>query len=224
MDKLMSRVQKHFHKDDNSNQQATTGQHLSAPNNLLRVSDHEFRSGPSSGDAGSGSPDFKVASVEELGDVQSLSTCVKRDLGFQGKLGDHVVLTYGDTMFSVPQGDNQFRGMTCNSCAIACNDATQVFDPILDENSYPRCLLPPDAAAGEDPSEYAVGITNIIETSHGNGMNSSSRQRSSNKFRYLVFPTQPPTKRKGSSTRSWSGNSDYRRISRVPGAESSSIV
>lgn len=97
MDRLMSHVQKHIQKDKPGSDHAVTRQQLVAPRNLLRVSDHQYSRGPSAGDASDGTAlDFKVTSVEELGDVQSLSTCVKRDLGFQGKLGDHVVLTYGE--------------------------------------------------------------------------------------------------------------------------------
>lgn len=113
---------------------------------------------------------ISVKEVTELGDVLSASTFVKRDLGYQGKLGPYILLTYGDTMFSTAEGDDEFRGMTCNSAAFACEEATCVFDPVLDDNDYPRCLLQPTQDYGEDPSVDSLGITNVIETSPGEGM------------------------------------------------------
>lgn len=111
----------------------------------------------------------EIKNVIELGNVSSSSTFVKRDLGFQGKLGHHVLLTYGDTMFSDAAGSDQWRGMTCNSAAVALDDPTAVYDTLLDDNNYPRCFLKPTEEYGEDPSVYALGITNIVETSHGEG-------------------------------------------------------
>lgn len=114
--------------------------------------------------------EVKIAKVEELGNVSSTSTFVKRDLGFQGKVGKYIVLTYGDTLYSDAQGSDQWRGMTCNSGAIACTDPTQVYDSILDDNNYPKWLLKPTEDFGEDAATYALGLTNVIETSPGKGL------------------------------------------------------
>jgi len=114
--------------------------------------------------------------VTELGNVSSSNTFVKRDLGFQGKLGNYVLLTYGDTMFSDIDGSDQWRGMTCNSAAIAADGPTIVFDPVLNENNYPHCFLKPTEEYGEDPSVYALDITNVVEISPGEGEGASNRQ------------------------------------------------
>lgn len=110
---------------------------------------------------------LEVKNVIELGNVRSTSTSVKRDLGFHGRLGQYAFNTYGDTMFG--SGD-QFRGMTCNSIAIATTSPTEVLDPLLNDNSYPHCFLLPDQSSGEDPSSWSLGITNIIETAPGQGI------------------------------------------------------
>lgn len=39
-----------------------------------------------------------IVHVEELGNVRADSTRVERDLGFQGKIGEHVLLTYGESI------------------------------------------------------------------------------------------------------------------------------
>lgn len=147
----------------------TTNQHMMAnPNHLFIVHDNGGQEG-SSDPANPGLREVKIKEVTELGDVSSTSTFVKRDLGFQGKLGPHILITYGDTMFSDAEGNEEFRGMTCNSTAIACDEPTCVFDPVLDEREYPRCFLQPSKEYGENSSVYSLGITNIVETSRGEG-------------------------------------------------------
>ncbi|MBA7489675.1 hypothetical protein ES702_00209 [subsurface metagenome] len=150
----------------------STRSNMANTNRLFIVHDH-------TGQEGSTDPDtpnhreLKIKEVTELGDVTSTSTFVKRDLGFQGKLGSHILITYGDTMFSDAEGNDKFRGMTCNSTAVACEEPTSVFDPVLDESEYPRCFLQPSEEYGEDPSVYSLGITNVVETSHGEGIHST---------------------------------------------------
>lgn len=107
-----------------------------------------------------------VANVVELGNVHSSTTSVKRDLGFSGRLGDYEFLSFGDTMFG---HDDQFRGMTCNSLAVATTSPTEVLDPLLDENKYPRFFLRPNEQAGERIDEYSLGITSVIERTPGQG-------------------------------------------------------
>ncbi|KAJ4522895.1 hypothetical protein HRR83_001398 [Exophiala dermatitidis] len=111
-------------------------------------------------------PTISIDRVDFLGPVHSATTHVKRDLGFQGRLGDYILLSYGDTLYSNPElsDDNQFRGMTSDSLALATHDPLVVVDPpdLLNENKYPRQFCPLDPNAGEVPSEYAVGITNVV--------------------------------------------------------------
>lgn len=145
-----------------------TQQDMANPKCLFIVHENKGQEGSLHPD-NPGLREVKIKEVKELGDVSSTSTFVKRDLGFQGKLGSHMLITYGDTMFSDAEGNDEFRGMTCNSMAIACDEPTCVFDPVLDDRKYPRCFLQPSKEYGEDPSVYSLGITNIVETSHGEG-------------------------------------------------------
>jgi len=166
MDKFTSKFKKHFGGDSHTSESRHNGPPV--PKNLILVRDHD--SGQDAVDAGApAARDINIQNVVELGNVSSMSTLVKRDLGFQGKLGHYILLTYGDTMFTDSHGSDEFRGMTCNSSAIACDDATQVFDALLDDHGYPHCLLKPSEEYGEDPSKYALGITNVVETSHDRG-------------------------------------------------------
>jgi hypothetical protein len=107
--------------------------------------------------------------IEQLGDVHSVNTFVKRDLGFQGRIGNNIFLSYGDTMYSDPGYSNQFRGMTSDSVALATHDPLQVMDVNLNDQGYPQQFCPIMAEYGEEPSTYALGITNIIETYPGQG-------------------------------------------------------
>jgi hypothetical protein len=112
-----------------------------------------------------------VSHVAFLGDVHSKTTYVVRDLGFQGQIGPYILLTYGDTIFTDRNYKNDtFRGMTSDSMALATHDPLQVVDPALDENGYPRQFCPLHKGFDEDPSECALGITNVIETSPGEGI------------------------------------------------------
>jgi len=167
MDKLASKFKKHFRGESYS--APSSPQRSSAPNKLFQVGDHDAAGGGAADGSAPSPREVQVQNVIELGNVSSTSTLVKRDLGFQGKLGNYILLSYGDTMFTDSSGSDEFRGMTCNSLAIACEDPTQVFDPLLGDNGYPHCFLIPSKEYGEDPSKYALGITNVVETSHGNG-------------------------------------------------------
>ena len=111
-----------------------------------------------------------VADVCFLGDVHSKTTYVKRDLGFQGQLGPYILLTYGDTMYSDSSYDDTFRGMTSDSMALATHDPLEVIDPVLEENGYPPQFCPLHKSYGEEPSECALGITNVVETNPGEGI------------------------------------------------------
>lgn len=112
---------------------------------------------------------FRIVHVEELGNVRSLTTRVERDLGFQGQLGQYIMLTYGDTMYRDEDWSDRFIGMTCNSVGIATVDPTEVYDPLLNDSNHPKCFLEPAAEYGEDSSQYALGITNVIELNPGRG-------------------------------------------------------
>lgn len=114
-----------------------------------------------------------VSSVAFLGDVHSETTYVKRDLGFQGQIGSHVLLSYGDTMFSDANYSDTWRGMTSDSLALATHDPIKVFDVNnikLNNVSYPRqfCPLMPEYA--ENSVTWSCGITNVVETYPGQGI------------------------------------------------------
>jgi hypothetical protein len=110
-----------------------------------------------------------VASAKLLGNVHSLNTNVKRDLGFQGRIGEHVLLTYGDTMYSDANYTDTWRGMTSDSMAYATHDPLEVLDVGLNEEGYPRQFCPVEKTYGEEAAQCAMGITNVIETHSGQG-------------------------------------------------------
>ena len=108
-------------------------------------------------------PKVGTACVDFLGDVHSATTYVKRDLGFQGQIGQYVLLSYGDTMYSDPNYSDEWRGMTSDSVALATQNPLVVLDPVLSDG-YPPQFCPLISSFGEDPSECALGITNVVET------------------------------------------------------------
>lgn len=110
-----------------------------------------------------------VACAELLGNVRSLTTHVKRDLGFQGRISDHVLLTYGDTMYSDVNYTDSWRGMTSDSMAYATHSPLEVLDVDLNEQGYPGQFCPVEKAYGEDAAQCAMGITNVVETYPGQG-------------------------------------------------------
>ncbi|EXJ84844.1 hypothetical protein A1O3_05518 [Capronia epimyces CBS 606.96] len=109
-------------------------------------------------------PTIDVENVEFLGQVHSATTYVKRDLGFQGRLGEHILLSYGDTMYSDAEYSDKWRGMVSDSVALATHDPLVVVDPALNHDGYPEQFCPLDASRGEDASEYSLGITNVVST------------------------------------------------------------
>jgi hypothetical protein len=110
-----------------------------------------------------------VAGVKLLGNVRSLTTYVKRDLGFQGKIGDHVLLTYGDTIYSDANYTTAWQGMTSDSMAYATHNPLEVLDVGLNEQGYPGQFCPVVKSYKEDAGECAMGITNVVETNPGRG-------------------------------------------------------
>ncbi|KAJ9613216.1 hypothetical protein H2200_003158 [Cladophialophora chaetospira] len=113
-------------------------------------------------------PKINITCVDFLGDVHSATTYVKRDLGFQGQLGHYVLLSYGDTMYSDASYSDTWRGMTSDSVALATQNPLVVFDPVLSSDGYPPQFCPLISSFGEDPSECALGITNVVETTTPN--------------------------------------------------------
>jgi hypothetical protein len=109
-------------------------------------------------------PTIKIARIDFLGTVHSTTTHVKRDLGFQGRLGDHILLSYGDTLYSDANYSDTWRGMTSDSIALATHDPLKVVDPYLTPNGYPPQFCPLISKHGENASECALGITNVVET------------------------------------------------------------
>lgn len=164
MHKFMSNVKNQLRSSTSKSDQPQQSQ-SSSSSKLFVYSEHDDHR--RFADASDKQPrPLKVGNVVELGNVHSSSTTVKRDLGFHGRLGSYAFLTYGDSM----HGDGeQFRGMTCNSIAIATKSPTEVLDPLLDENKNTRFFLRPNEEAGEDPSVYSLGITNIVDTRPGQG-------------------------------------------------------
>ena len=112
---------------------------------------------------------ISVHCVEELGDVHSETTFVKRDLGFQGQIGENILLSYGDTLWSDAAYSDTFRGITSDSAAWATHNVTAVVDPNLNAQGYPQQFCPTLPEYGEDQSTYALGITNAVETYPGQG-------------------------------------------------------
>lgn len=137
-----------------------------------------------------------VSHVELLGDVHSLTTHVKRDLGFAGKIGDHVMLSYGDTMYSDSNYSDTWRGMTSDSMAFATHNPLEVLDINLNEQGYPRQFCPLEEAYGEDPGDCAMGITNVVETYPGQGKNSLLLLLITNRAsRNTILPEESSTRR-----------------------------
>lgn len=115
-------------------------------------------------------PEVKISKVDFLGDVHSSTTYVIRDLGFQGRIGHHVLLSYGDTLSSDANYSDKWRGIVSDSVALATHDPLVVIDPILKDDGYPPQFCPVLSEYGETNSDYALGITNIVETGHNQGM------------------------------------------------------
>jgi hypothetical protein len=129
---------------------------------------------PNPGSSFSNSPSkITVSHVEFLGDVHSATTSVVRDLGFQGHLGPYVLLTYGDTLWTLPEDPNDssvFRGMSSDSMALATHNPLVVIDPVIESNGYPPQFCPIKASYGEEAATCALGVTNVIETFAGQGI------------------------------------------------------
>lgn len=113
-------------------------------------------------------PNVNIACVDFLGNVHSATTYVKRDLGFQGQLGQYVLLSYGDTLYSDANYSDTWRGMTSDSVALATQNPLVVVDPVLNSEGYPPQFCPLISAFGEEPSTCALGITNVVETNAPN--------------------------------------------------------
>jgi len=134
-----------------------------------------------------------VSCVEELGDVHSESTYVKRDLGFQGQIGQYVLLTYGDTLYGDADYTDTWRGMTSDSVALATHNPLIVVDPDLNANGYPKQFCPVIEHYGEDMSTCALGITNVVETYQGQGNTlTTTTVVRADLSRHPLLPPQPP--------------------------------
>ena len=76
--------------------------------------------------------------VDFLGDVHSATTFVKRDLGFAGQVGKHILLSYGYTMYSDENYSDQFRGMTSDSVALATHDPLLLWSTLASKTAIRR--------------------------------------------------------------------------------------
>jgi hypothetical protein len=112
---------------------------------------------------------LSVTTAHYLGTVRSATTHVNRDLGFQGQIGQYILLSYGDTMYSDGNYSDHWRGMTSDSVALATKDPLVVIDPDLNDDGYPKQSCPIIEHYGEDKSVCALGITNVVETNEGEG-------------------------------------------------------
>ena len=113
-------------------------------------------------------PSISITCVDSLGDVHSATTFVKRDLGFQGQIGEYVLLSYGDTLYSDSNYSDTWRGMTSDSVALATQNPLLVVDPVVNSEGYPPQFCPLLTSFGENPSECGLGITNVVETTAPN--------------------------------------------------------
>ena len=112
-----------------------------------------------------------VAQVAFLGDVRSENTYVVCDLGFAGQIDAYVLLSYGDTLYTDSNySATPFRGMVSDSIALATHDPLKVLDVNLNDDGYPTQFCPIMTDMGEDPTECALGITNVVETYPGQGI------------------------------------------------------
>ncbi|KAJ8101162.1 hypothetical protein POJ06DRAFT_89985 [Lipomyces tetrasporus] len=113
---------------------------------------------------------INVTSASLLGDIYSTTTYCLRDNGFNGRIGDVTLISYGDTMFRDSSYTDKFCGMTSDSVAIATSNPLQVIDVLLDSGGWPEQFCPLNPAWNEDKSVDAMGITNIVETGPGRGI------------------------------------------------------
>jgi hypothetical protein len=113
----------------------------------------------------------KVQSSTLLGDIRSRTTHCVRDNGFQGRIGDHVIISYGDTIFRNKSYKSEWLGMTSDSVALATSNPLEVEDVNLDSKGWPEqfCQLNPRWHK-ENPGDDAMGITNVVETTPGKGV------------------------------------------------------
>lgn len=124
---------------------------------------------------------LEVSFVDFLGDVHSATSFIKRDLGFSGQLDNLTVLSYGDTLWSNAENDTStFRGLTSDSMALATENPLIVVDVGLNDQGYPNQFCPIMKEYGEDMSEDAMGITNVVEISPGLGRVSIVRSAPAN--------------------------------------------
>jgi hypothetical protein len=112
---------------------------------------------------------LSTTSVVLLGDVHSNNTFVKRDLGFPGRIGNYVLLSYGDTLCCDGNNSDTFRDIKSDSAAFATHNPLTVYDPCLNSNGCPEQFCPIMSEWGEDSSTWACGITNVVETYPGQG-------------------------------------------------------
>lgn len=157
---------KHSHKSSQSKDY---------PQPLRVANEHEHQAGDAN-DSNSSPRKLEVANVTELGTVHSASSYVNRDLGYQGQLSNHILLTYGDTMWSDEKYSTDFRGMTCNSVALATDDVLRVLDTKKGSHGYPEPALSPNAEQGEAHHEWACGITNVIEVGPNEGRHGNTSE------------------------------------------------
>jgi hypothetical protein len=140
-----------------------------------------------------------VSSVKLLGNVRSSTTHVKRDLGFQGRIGNHVLLTYGDTLYSDANYTDIWRGMTSDSMAYATHNPLEVLDVGLNDQGFPGQFCPLEKTYGEEAAECAMGITNVVETDPGQGNQdtiSMKAQALTRLCRSTILLEEPSTRRR----------------------------
>ena len=103
--------------------------------------------------------------VEFFGNVTDVQGYdVRRDLGWVSKLGDSVYITYGDTLWFDSAGT--FQGIASDTIARWTDDPLKIDFLHRNAQGFPEQFCP---LFVDDPADYAMGISQIIEPVDGSG-------------------------------------------------------
>ena len=109
--------------------------------------------------------------IEFLGNVTDVEgRDIRRDQGWVSSLGDSVYLTYGDTLWFDPSGN--WRGIVSDTIARWTDNPLKVDFLHRNIDGFPQQFCP---LFVNDPSNYAMTISQIIEPVAGSGNGKSSR-------------------------------------------------
>ena len=102
-------------------------------------------------------------------DVRGLD--IRRDLGLVSKLGDSVYISYGDTLWFNSAGI--WRGIASDTIARWTDNPLKVDFLHRNAEGFPQQFCP---LYIDDPANYAMGISQIIELKDGSGEGKSGLQ------------------------------------------------